>query len=483
MTTCPQCGSEHTGPGPVCERCARTAAAGTPAVTSPSVTDLSAPATIALVAINAIVFLFLLAKGTPLMKPTSEQILRFGGNFGPLSLGGQWWRMFTAMFVHIGLVHLLINEWCLWDLGFMAEHLYGSRTFLAVYILSGLTGSLVSATYNPATVSAGASGAIFGIAGALITTLYFGHIPAPPKALRASLISLLVFAGFNLIYGFQHGGIDNGAHVGGLVSGLILGAILSRDFGAAPDQHQRVHRWAVPLIGAIVLIAIFVVRWYEAPMVKLAHARELLVKNDAKGAIREMNDVVRARPKYANAWMSLAGAYLRNGQIADAEGALKKAAELDPKSDVPLAQLAILYLRTNRFQEAADVLGRMTQVNPKDVDAFVNRGFALTRLDKQGEAAESFKHAVALNPRHPVAWYNLGLSYMALKQYDNAINAFQSAAKLVPDDPEPYVWLSNAYQQKGMTKDADAAYAKAYALRAKRMQQMQQMQKQQQRRQ
>jgi membrane associated rhomboid family serine protease/Flp pilus assembly protein TadD len=474
MNTCPQCGREHAGAGALCEACLGAAPAAAPIVIAPSMRDLSSPATMALVILNAAIFLYMLMKGTPLLKPNTAQILHFGGNFGPLSLGAQWWRMFTAMFVHIGLMHLLINEWCLWDLGFMAERLYGPRTFLAVYILSGLTGSLVSVAYNPAIVSAGASGAIFGIAGALISTLFLGHIPAPPKALRASLISLVVFAGFNLVYGFQKGGIDNGAHVGGLIAGLVLGAILSRDFGAAPEQHKHVHRWAVPLVAVVLLGAILAVRRYEAPMVKLAHAQETLAKGDTKGAIREMNDVVRAHPRYANGWMSLAGAYLRNGQLAEVESALKNAADLDPKSDAPLSQLAILYLRSNRFQEAADVLGRMTQINPKDVDAYVNRGFALNRLDKPAAAVESFKKAVAVNPRHPVAWYNLGLSYMSLKQYDNAITAFQQVTNLIPEDPDAWIWLSNAYQQKGMAKEANAAYAKAYALRMKRLQQLQQ---------
>lgn len=476
MRVCEQCGSEHAGVGPLCESCLQAAPAAAPLLVASNSRGLSAPATIALVLINALVFLFMLLKGTPLWKPTSVEILRFGGNLGPLSLGPQWWRMITAMFVHIGLVHLLINEWCLWDLGFMAEHLYGPRTFVAVYLLSGITGSLVSVAYNPATVSAGASGAIFGIAGALITTLYFGHIPAPQKALRASLISLLVFAGFNLIYGFQRGGIDNGAHVGGLVAGLILGAILSRDFGTAPEQHQHVHRWAVPLIGALLVGAIFVVRWYDAPMVKLAHAQGLLSKNDTKGALREMNEVVRARPKYANAWMYLGDAYVRNKQLPEAESALNKAAELDPKSEEPLSQLAFIYLQTNRYQQAADTLGRMTQINPKDYDAYVNRGVALNRLDRQAEAVESFKRAVSLKPEQPIGWYNLGLSYMALKQYDNAIPAFQQVTHLLPDDPEAWIWLSNAYQQKGMEKQADEAYAKAVALRSKRIQQMQRQQ-------
>lgn len=475
MTTCRQCGREHDGSGPLCEACLSAVPASAPVVVAPSARDLAAPATLALVILNALIFVLMLVKHVPLFKPTADQVLRFGGNRGVLSLGtSQWWRMLSAMFVHIGLWHLLINEWCLWDLGYMAEHLYGPRTFLAVYILSGLTGSFVSVAINPMVTSAGASGAIFGIAGALIATLHFGHIPAPPRALRASLISLLVFAGFNLIYGFLKVGVDNGAHVGGLVAGLIMGAILSRDFGTAPGQHQNVHRWAIPLLAVILVVAIVAMRYYKGPAAQLALAQETLLKGDTKGALQQINNIIRARPKYSDAWTALAGAYQRNGQPADAEKALKQAIQLEASNSAALAQLALLYLRTNRFQEAADVLGRMSEINPKNYDVLVNRGVALNRIDKQAEAAESFKKAVALNPRQPIGWYNLGLSYMALKQYDNAINAFQQVTNLIPNDPEAWVWLSNAYQQKGMTREADAAFAKATELRAKRMQQMRQ---------
>ncbi len=479
MVTCPQCGREHQGAGPLCDTCLSSASASAPVVVTPAGRDLSAPVTVLLVLINAAVFLFMLAKGTPLMKPNSAQILRFGANFGPLSLGPQWWRMLTAMFVHIGLVHLLINEWCLWDLGYMAEHLFGTRTFLAVYLISGLTGSLVSVTYNPSVVSAGASGAIFGIAGALMTTLYFGHIPVPRSELRWSQVSLLVFTVFSLAYGFQHGGIDNGAHVGGLVAGLIMGAILSRDFGTAPEQHHRVHVWAIPLIAVILVAAIFAARYYERPMVELAHAETTVARGDLKGGITELKDVVRARPRYANAWMALAAAYLRNNQLNEGEAALKRASELDPKSEAPLAELSVIYLRTNRFQEASDVLGRLTQIDPKNVEAYINRGYALNRLDKPHEAMEAYQRATSLNPKNPTAWYNLGLSYMSLKQYDKAIAAFQQVSKLAPDDAETYIWLSNAYQQKGMHQEADAAYTRGLELRQKQLQRMQQRQRRQ----
>lgn len=477
MNTCAKCAREHDGEGPLCQECAGGAPKQTPVVVTPGA-GLSAPITLLLVGLNAAVFVYMLGKGASLNNPSVADILRFGANYGPRTLGDQWWRMVTAMFVHIGLAHLLINEWCLWDLGFMAEQLYGPRTFLAVYLLSGITGSLVSVAHNFQVVSAGASGAIFGIAGALITTLHFGHIPAPRKALRASLISLVVFAVFNLAYGFFNGHIDNGAHVGGLFAGLILGAVLSRDFSAEPRESRSMHVWAFPVYAVLLLGATLVARRVDAPLVGMANAAETASKGDVKGAQRQLDALVRAHPNYANGWMALAELDLRQNLPRDAEHALKMAAQADPKNESPLRLLSLLYLRTNRFQEAADIMKRMTEANPKDVDAWVNRGVALNRLEQPQEAIDCFKKALAINPKLPVAWYNLGLSEMSEKQYDDAITAFRNVTTLVPEDADAWIWLSNAYQQKGMSKEANQAYEKGYELRMQAMRQMQQRQQQ-----
>lgn len=421
----------------------------------------------ALLIANAAVFALMTFKGVPLLHPSAEAIRPWGANFGPLTLGGQWWRMLTAAFVHIGLTHLLVNAWCLWDLGFMAEQLYGGRTFLAVYLLSALSGSLVSVAYNPFVVSAGASGAIFGVAGALIATLYLGHIPAPPKALRASLVSLLVFAGFNLIYGFREGGIDNGAHVGGLVAGLLLGAVLSRDFGTAPDQHHAFRKWAFPVFAAVLLIGTLGVRHYHQPHLQLEHAEETLARGDKPGALREVNAILQAHPKFVDAWRTLGTAYLSSGNVAEAEKAFTRASELDPKASRDLAQLGLLYLRAGRYDDALRLLDVVVRVDPKYAEAWVNRGVALNQLGRQADAIESLKKAVALNGQNAVSYYNLGLAYMALKRYDEAIGAFQKVTQLAPKDGDSWVWLANAYENKGMSKEANEAYSKGYALRMK----------------
>ena len=95
------------------------------------------------------------------------QALFFGANYGPYTLTGQWWRLLTYMFMHGGILHIAFNMWCLWDLGALCESLYGRVTYGAIYIITGAGAGLASVAWNPGVLSVGASGAIFGLAGAL----------------------------------------------------------------------------------------------------------------------------------------------------------------------------------------------------------------------------------------------------------------------------------------------------------------------------
>ena len=144
-------------------------------------------------------------RGTSILDPTSQQLIDWGANSASLTLGGQWWRLVTSMFLHIGAMHIFFNMWCLWDLGGICESLYGHLTFAAVYLISGVGGSLASVWWRPMGVSAGASGAVFGVAGALIASYYLGEFYVPRFALRAHLRSLLVFLGYNLLFGAVRG--------------------------------------------------------------------------------------------------------------------------------------------------------------------------------------------------------------------------------------------------------------------------------------
>jgi membrane associated rhomboid family serine protease len=204
----------------------------------------------AILGINVAVFAAMLLAGVSPMDPTGQQLVDWGANFGPYTIGGQWWRLLTCVFVHIGIPHIALNMWCLWGLGRLAESVYDRWTFGAIYLITGLGASIASLIWNPIGVSAGASGAIFGIAGALISAFYFGEFALPKTVVSGLLTSVLKFAGYNLVLGAFLGHTDNAAHVGGLLWGLILGALIAR---LAPQRDQAGRRAGILLFGVLLV--------------------------------------------------------------------------------------------------------------------------------------------------------------------------------------------------------------------------------------
>lgn len=191
----------------------------------------AAPATYILVAINCAVFLWMLYKGVSFNS--TRDLIHFGAtSTSRMQYNGEWWRLVTAIFVHGGWIHLLTNMWCLWNLGMLGEPLLGPFGLAAVYVLTGVSGNLLSMAVNVAQgndeVGVGASGAVFGIAGILIVLLSNRKLPIPWEELRRLRRSVIQFAVLNLVIGAAtiFGGpirIDNFAHIGGFISGLALG--------------------------------------------------------------------------------------------------------------------------------------------------------------------------------------------------------------------------------------------------------------------
>jgi rhomboid protease GluP len=181
------------------------------------------PITTTLVGMNVAVFTVMALTGISPTAPTSVQLLKWGANWGPLSLGAEPWRILASNYIHGGIIHIALNMWCLWNLGFLAERVFDPWTYVLTYTFCGLAGSLASLWWHPLAVGVGASGAIFGLAGALIAALYLGHLPISKQAIQGTLKSLLTFAGYNLFFGAVAQGIDNSAHIGGLLAGLALG--------------------------------------------------------------------------------------------------------------------------------------------------------------------------------------------------------------------------------------------------------------------
>jgi membrane associated rhomboid family serine protease len=237
--------------------------------------------------INAAVFLGMTLASSTMMSFPVRELIAWGANVGALTLQGEWWRLLTNVFVHGGIIHIAFNMWCLWNLGQLCESLYGRWTYAAIYLICGLGASLASAAWHPSVPSVGASGAIFGLAGALITALKLGEFSVPRAALSGTLRSLGAFVVYNLIFGFVLPGVDNTAHIGGLITGLIVGALIAL---IAPQQDQTPRRVAVFLVVILTLTgaAIGTAHYYEVPLrfgrVNLEHSSNIMSEAPSKRA-------------------------------------------------------------------------------------------------------------------------------------------------------------------------------------------------------
>lgn len=180
------------------------------------------PVTTLLLIAIALVFLLETLRGG---STDQRVLLEMGANYPPLVWeAGQWWRLLASVFLHIGIAHLLLNGWALYQLGALFEHWLGSVPLLIVFLLSGAGGSLASLLWTRG-LSAGASGAIFGLLGALVAFLLRHRDVLSPYA-KSLLGQLLLWAGINVVFGFSMPGIDNAAHLGGCAVGFLLGLVL-----------------------------------------------------------------------------------------------------------------------------------------------------------------------------------------------------------------------------------------------------------------
>lgn len=346
------------------------------------------------------------------LKPTAQQLLAVGGGFGPLLAEGQWWRLLSATVLHAGLMHLAFNLWALWNGGQFAERVFGNAGFLALYVLSGLGSSLLSATVKPVAVSVGASGAIFGIFGALFAFVLLHRGVFPPEFLREQRNSLLGFVGYNVLFGFMVPNIDLSGHVGGFLTGMAAGAVLQRDLLHPKARRVRRAVGTAALAGVLALAAVGTLWRIEAVSeVRAQRAADRAVqqleaqafddairlydealtlvepdpayypwlfnrgvaklrKKDAAAALADFREAHRWRPGNESR-AALCDASVRavdfsvakaerdaawKGRAAEAIEACSEAAEKDPANAAPLAGRAAVQLELGELEEAwADV--------------------------------------------------------------------------------------------------------------------------------
>lgn len=193
--------------------------------------------------IMGICFIMFLITG---MGNDSGVLIEYGANLDVLVKNGEYYRLLTSMFLHSGLLHLFFNMYALYIIGPQVESFFGKTKYLIIYLLSGISGSLLSVAFNVNTVSVGASGAIFGLFGAL---LYFGYNYRGylGNVIKSQILPVVII---NLIFGFISTGVDVAGHIGGLIGGIIVSSVL----GSSDEKGIDINRIIICLIYFVFII-------------------------------------------------------------------------------------------------------------------------------------------------------------------------------------------------------------------------------------
>lgn len=272
--------------------------------------------------------------GADLMNPSSEVLVGLGASYGPKFLEGQWWRLLTPSLLHGGLIHLAFNLWAFWNAGQFAERIFGNLAFTVIYLLSAVGATLLSVGIHPVTVSIGASGAIFGVYGALLGFALVHRGVFPPELLRQQRNSLIAFVLYNVVFGFTVKNIDLAGHAGGFVTGLALGALLSRNL-LKPSEARARRVLSAVAVAALLAGGCVALRWrleHAAGVAALGHAERaeaLVASGKFEQAAAEWTRAIDASPE-ARLFYNRAVTWLELGKAGEALADFDRAQALTP---------------------------------------------------------------------------------------------------------------------------------------------------------
>ena len=429
---------------PACYRAAGEARQG--ALSLETAKSPSFPVTNALIAINALVFAIMVLRGVSFLEPTPQQAIAFGADFGPLTLNGQWWRLVTSMFVHFGIIHIGLNMWCLRDLGRTAEILMGRFSYLLAYFASGIFGSIASVYWHPLAAGAGASGAIFGMAGVLLTFVYLKKTPAHLQINKKMLSSLGAFIFYNLVFGASIPGISNAAHAGGLVMGAVVGALLPAA-GASESSRRARLSVVVAFCAASLFASAAAAKHFRSSVAELLSIQNLIVQGKNDEAIARLQEITTREPQFAAAHDLLAKLYLSGGDYSKAISALEKAYAADPANTMYQHQLAGAYLATNQFDQAASFFQKLIRANTHDPRNYLGLGAAYMGLQQYDAAISAFHEAVALDAKSAAPQFALGQAQLKAGRFADAKATYQRLVDEFPNDPRARAGLDFASRQ------------------------------------
>lgn len=327
-------------------------------------------------ALNVVIWLLMTFSGG---STDLRVLIRFGAKVPWLGAAGEYWRLFTAIFLHIGLLHLVFNSYALYSLGPQIESLFGRSRFLVLYLLSGLAGNVAGYVMSES-VSAGASGAIFGLIGALAVYLARHRHILGRRGQRA-LSNVVFIILYNLVLSLSVPGIDVFGHLGGLAGGLVIGRLLCPDYNVVVDgagTHRMLDRnslgrqkWWLVLVSLVLIIGVGLgtLRWQDSARTLLVRGLRLLERQDVESALSELKQAVAKAPRSTEALFYLAVAHHELGQYAEAAAAYERALGIDPNLAAARWNLALVYVALDRRQAALEQFRAYLTVAPGEKEA------------------------------------------------------------------------------------------------------------------
>jgi len=430
-------------------------------------------ATLVLIVLCVLIFILMTLAGG---SQNPDVLLNFGASYGPYLDRGDYWRLVMPMFLHIGWFHLAVNMYSLYLLGPLLERIYGYARFSLIYVGAGITGSWLSMMMSH-NVAAGASGAIFGIAGAMLVTGRL-HPEVVPRRWRLAFgrgMVLIIILNFAIGLSMRHL-IDNWGHTGGLLGGILLAWLIPPPL---PDLHSRWRLFRIPqesviLPIAIVALSLFATADHYRSTQKvtrlIAEGRSFWAQQQDRRAVQRFREAASQYPKDERPYEELAAVYLSQNRLTQAIQEYGEALRLSPSSPVAQLGLAVAYAREGQSDKARELLEEIVGTNPQTADAQEALADLCGEQKLYPEAIQHYREAIRLKPdfaeaHNNLAWLLATADNPKFRNPAEALTQAQQAVELSHWKEATFIdTLAEAFYASGRYPQAVATQEKALAL-------------------